>query len=240
MKENNSHNSLDELLLALEHAGRDARRQQELASHIEQLAASDVAVRRRRRNRWLVRVAAAACMVGVTITTVRLLQPAAAPEVAELTVTRPSTVGQPDSAPAQASPRATAKESPIPAQAAPLRSQSVAPAAQVADEVVAEVSSEMPPAVIPLPQPEQVLYAELDRPEALQPQDSSTAMHDEIAEQIARADIGADKEENAIIESSTDARRTPAPRRRLFRRAQPSMMRGSTLPLLSMNFDLDK
>ena len=64
---------LADMLDAIEHAGRDSRRQQQLSSLIDQLAAEEAAVaHHRNRKRWTIAFSAAACIVLFVTTIVRL------------------------------------------------------------------------------------------------------------------------------------------------------------------------
>ncbi len=72
MKTDRQDTDLDQLLEALEHDGRDVRRQQRLAEMIDGLAAADAAAARRTRRLWTVRVAAAACVFFFIATAVRV------------------------------------------------------------------------------------------------------------------------------------------------------------------------
>ena len=72
MKKNSTPPTLEELLASLEHAGRDARRQQQLSEIIERMAAEETAQRRRTVRLWSVRLVAAACLVLFMMTIVRL------------------------------------------------------------------------------------------------------------------------------------------------------------------------
>ena len=64
--------SLQQLLGALEHDGRDARRQRQLAEMIDGLAAKERAEASRVRRMWTVRLAAAACVFFFIATAVRV------------------------------------------------------------------------------------------------------------------------------------------------------------------------
>lgn len=81
MKNNNIHNDksqladkrLAEMLHAIEHAGRDKRRQQQLSILIDQMAAEEAVVAsQRNRKRWTLAISAAACIVLFVTTLVRL------------------------------------------------------------------------------------------------------------------------------------------------------------------------
>ncbi len=81
MKNNNIHNDksqladkrLAEMLHAIEHAGRDKRRQQQLSILINQLATEEAVVAsQRNRKRWTLAISAAACIILFVTTLVRL------------------------------------------------------------------------------------------------------------------------------------------------------------------------
>lgn len=63
MKKSINSPGLEELLASVEHAGRDARRQQQLAEMIGQMAAKEGAAKRRIVRLWTVGIAAAACLL---------------------------------------------------------------------------------------------------------------------------------------------------------------------------------
>lgn len=63
MKKSINSPSLEELLASVEHAGRDARRQQQLSEMIEQMAAQEHAAKRRTVRLWTVGFSAAACLL---------------------------------------------------------------------------------------------------------------------------------------------------------------------------------
>lgn len=89
MKTNNHTPELDELLASLEHAGRDARRREELGAMIDRLSeAESTKPARSVVLLWLPRLAAAACLLFFILTAVRIwLMPvdggAAGPMVAQ-------------------------------------------------------------------------------------------------------------------------------------------------------------
>ena len=71
---NNENNKLDleQLLAEVEHAGRDARRRQELGDMIDRMAAAESRKRGKALRLWTARVAAAACVVFFIVTAVRI------------------------------------------------------------------------------------------------------------------------------------------------------------------------
>lgn len=79
MKKQTEPFTLERLLATVEHAGRDARRQEHLAEMIEQMAVSEakdsntkLATRSHVVRLWTIRIAAAACLVLFIMTAVRL------------------------------------------------------------------------------------------------------------------------------------------------------------------------
>ena len=86
MKKNSTPPTLEELLASVEHAGRDARRQQQLSEMIERMADKEAAARRRTVRLWSVRMVAAACLLLFVLTIIRLwypLQTPAGPQLAQ-------------------------------------------------------------------------------------------------------------------------------------------------------------
>lgn len=72
MKTDRHNTDLEQLLGALEHDGRNARRQQQLADMIDGLAAKEKAAAHRVRRMWTMRIAAAACVFFFIVTAVRV------------------------------------------------------------------------------------------------------------------------------------------------------------------------
>lgn len=67
---------LEELLKAVEHAGRDNRRQQQLSELIDKLASDEAATNRKKVwRRWSIAISAAACLLIFVTTLVRLSTP---------------------------------------------------------------------------------------------------------------------------------------------------------------------
>lgn len=95
MKNTNPTPTLEDLLASVEHAGRDARRQQQLAEMVEGLAAKEAAARRRVVRLWTARIAAAACLLGVIFTIVHYLNLPVASTVPMLAEVQPMGVNRP-------------------------------------------------------------------------------------------------------------------------------------------------
>ena len=72
MKTDKHNMDLEQMLADVEHAGRDARRQQELSAMIDHLAGEDSGVRHHGVWWWVSRVAAAACVLFFISTAVRI------------------------------------------------------------------------------------------------------------------------------------------------------------------------
>ena len=72
MKTDKHNMDLEQLLGTLEHAGRDARRQQELGAMIDRMAATEGSTSRHGFWWWSARVAAAACLIFFISTAVRI------------------------------------------------------------------------------------------------------------------------------------------------------------------------
>lgn len=91
MKKNNDTPTLEQLLASVEHAGRDARRQQQLSEMIERMAAEEASKRHRSVRLWAVRFAAAAAVTLFVVTSVWILtnpSPLAGVQVAQAPVVR--------------------------------------------------------------------------------------------------------------------------------------------------------
>lgn len=91
MKKNNDTPTLEQLLASVEHAGRDARRQQQLSEMIERMAAEEASKRHRSVRLWTVRIAAAATVTLFVVTSVWKLSnpsPSAGEQVAQAPVVR--------------------------------------------------------------------------------------------------------------------------------------------------------
>ncbi len=72
MKTNKTPLDLEQLLTEIEHAGRNARRQEQLAEMIDQLATTEQSKKQRSFWWWTVRVAAAACVFFFISTAIRI------------------------------------------------------------------------------------------------------------------------------------------------------------------------
>ena len=111
MKNTNPTPTLEDLLASVEHAGRDARRQQQLAEMVEGLAAKEAAARRRVVRLWTARIAAAACLLGVIFTIVHYLNRPVASTVPMLAEVQPMGVNR---SPVVKTPEAVQPAAPLP------------------------------------------------------------------------------------------------------------------------------
>ncbi len=231
MKDPKNIPSLDELLSSVEHAGRDARRRQQLAGMIEQMAANEDAARRAKTHRLTLRMLAAACLAGIIITTAYFLAPAAehnTPLLAETKTVQstdtvlateslqPTTAQPGSSTPAMSSPQTHA--APTVDNVEPLLVQGSA--TEVPDAVPEKVETieELAPAM-PI---EEFLYAEA----------TASAESDIAAATEQPAVTVAATEETPVAMNATDSQEAQATRRRsIFRMRQtaPSLMTGTTL-----------
>ena len=98
MKKNNDTPTLEQLLASVEHAGRDARRQQQLSEMIERMAAEEASKRHRSVRLWAVRFAAAAAVTLFVVTSVWILtnpSPLVGVQVAQAPVVRKTKLPMP-------------------------------------------------------------------------------------------------------------------------------------------------
>lgn len=216
MKKNSTPPTLEELLASLEHAGRDARRQQQLSEMIEHMAAIEAAAKRRSVRLWSVRLAAAACLVLFMMTVVRLWYPS--PVAVKQQLAQAPQVQLPKVHMAPAEPRSSAPQtatSPLPTSVSePKPALPLQPVA--ADPILEEVA--LPPIFEPSLPTEQ--YAE-SIPEELPSEElPTTPFQPEVSEAVAQAE-------------PAPAPEAPEQHRSLFRlrRAEPSMMDGNVLAL---------
>lgn len=223
MKTDRPTTDLEQLLDALERDGRDARRQQQLADMIDNLAANEKAAASRVRRMWTMRIAAAACVLFFIVTAARIwfiptTQPAG-PQMAQLEV--PVAVAD-TTAPVQEA---------LPVDAAPTvrpqarrKAVAVKPAEEV--EAVPEefVAEAVPQAVEPQPEALEPLDRDLD---------GTTLPAADPVEELAQpiVSVGAESEPLAQAEPAPE----PEPRRSLlsglFHRAKPSNMDGTMLAI---------
>lgn len=217
MKKNSTPPTLEELLASLEHAGRDARRQQQLSQMIERMAAEEAAAKRRSVRLWSVRLVAAACLLLFMLTLVRLWQPILQQEGPQLAQVPQVQMPKPHMAPAEPR-RATSQPtaSPIPATISKPK-----PALPLQPDVVDPILEEIAPSPIDEPSLLTEQYAEVV-PEELPTEEESPAVPflPETTDAIAQAEPVPEPE-------------TPEQHRSLFRlrMAEPSLMDGNVLAL---------
>lgn len=218
MKKNSTPPTLEELLASLEHAGRDARRQQQLSEMIERMAAEETAQRRRTVRLWSVRLVAAACLVLFMMTIVRLWYPSSVsvePQLAQAPQVQLPKVHMAPAQPGKATPRPAVESRPAtfsPTSPMP----ALPPQPVVADPILEEL--------IPAPIFDELIsseqYAEAD--DATSPEDEQqfpvAPFQPEVSDAVAQAEPAPEPE-------------APAQRRSLFsfRQAEPSMMDGNVL-----------
>ena len=217
MKKNSTPPTLEELLASLEHAGRDARRQQQLSQMIERMAAEEAAAKRRSVRLWSVRLVAAACLVLFMMTIVHLWYPSPVsvePQLAQAPQVQLPKVHMAPAEPHKATPQPVSTTTPIsisePKPALPLQPD-------VADPILEEIA----PSPIDEPSLLSEQYAEVV-PEELPADEESPAVpfQPETTDDIAQAE-------------PAPAPEAPTQHRSLFRlrMAEPSLMDGNVLAL---------
>ena len=214
MKKNSTPPTLEELLASLEHAGRDARRQQQLSEMIERMAAEETAQRRRTVRLWSVRLVAAACLVLFMMTIVRLWYPSSVsvePQLAQAPQVQLPKVHMAPAQPGKASPRPIVESRPATISPKPaLPSQPV-----VAEPILEEL---IPVPIFDEPTPTEQ-YAEAVVDTASDDEQLPIApFQPEVSDAVAQAESAPEPE-------------APAQRRSIFRlrQAEPSMMDGNVL-----------
>lgn len=215
MKKNNDTPTLEQLLASVEHAGRDARRQQQLAEMIERMAAEEASKRHRNVRLWTVRFAAAASVTLFVITSVwrwiDLAQPAGV-QVAQAPVVRKTKLPVPTMEPLRQT--ATAPDKPL---NIPVSKHQATVAMPVLEEqpIVAEAAAVEPVPVFPV-------------------------MEEAIAEAVVQEEpMPTVEEEEPVVtdvESVVMAQSSPTPKPKQERRgffslfrAEPSLMDGTML-----------
>ena len=217
MKKNSTPPTLEELLASLEHAGRDARRQQQLSQMIERMAAEEAAAKRRSVRLWSVRLVAAACLVLFMMTIVRLWYPSPVsvnPQLAQAPQVQLPKVHMAPTEPHKATPQ--------PASTTTTTSISEPkPALPLQPDVADPILEEMAPSPILEPSLPTEQYAE-SVPEELPAEEESPAVpfQPETTDAIAQAE-------------PAPAPEAPTQHRSLFRlrMAEPSLMDGNVLAL---------
>lgn len=214
MKKNNDTPTLEQLLASVEHAGRDARRQQQLSEMIERMAAEEASKRHRSVRLWAVRFAAAAVTLFV-VTSVWILtnpSPLAGVQVAQAPVVRKTKLPVPTMEPLRQAAKAPDKPLNVPVS----KPQATA-ALPIVDEqpIEAEVPTVEPVPVFPV-------------------------MEEAIAEAVVREEPMPTVEEEEPVVTSMEpavmAQSSPTPKPKQERRgffslfrAEPSLMDGTML-----------
>jgi len=213
MKKDNETPTLEQLLASVEHAGRDARRQQQLAEMIERMAAEETVqktTRRRAVGMWTARIAVAATVTLFVTTSIWRWNnnggSAEAPLVAEVPAVRPTVMPLPQTAPIthirQAEP-ASDRHTPKP---------------------ILDIPEQMQPLSI-----EEIF-------ESLQPENIAPELGDQLADLMPESEINS--LQLAPVQPLTQdlAQSEPAPQSNTHKRsifsfmqAEPSMMEGTTL-----------
>ena len=214
MKKNSTPPTLEELLASLEHAGRDARRQQQLSEMIERMAAEETAQRRRTVRLWSVRLVAAACLVLFMMTIVRLWYPSSVsvePQLAQAPQVQLPKVHMAPAQPGKASPRPIVESRPATISPKPaLPSQPV-----VAEPILEEL---IPAPIFDEPAPSEQYAEAVDDTASDDEQLPVAPFQPEVSDVVVQAEPAPEPE-------------APAQRRNIFRlrQAEPSMMDGNVL-----------
>ena len=216
MKKNSTPPTLEELLASLEHAGRDARRQQQLSQMIERMAAEEAVAKRRSVRLWSVRLVAAACLVLFMMTIVHLWYPSPVSVEPQLAQAPQVQLPKPHMAPAE-----PYKATPHPASTTPPTTiNEPKPALPLQPDVADPILEEIAPSPIIEPSLPTEQYAESVTEELPTEELSATPFQPETSDDIAQAE-------------PAPAPEAPTQRRSLFRlrMAEPSMMDGNVLAL---------
>lgn len=215
MKKNNDTPTLEQLLASVEHAGRDARRQQQLSEMIERMAAEEASKRHRSVRLWAVRFAAAAAVTLFVVTSVWILtnpSPLVGVQVAQAPVVRKTKL-------------------PMPTME-PLRQAATAP------DIPLNVSVSKPQATVAMPVvEEQPVGAEVP---AVEPVPDFPVMEVTIVEAVVQEEpMPTVEEEEPVVtnmEPAVMAQSSPTPKPKQERRgffslfrAEPSLMDGTML-----------
>ena len=214
MKKNSTPPTLEELLASLEHAGRNARRQQQLSEMIERMAAEEAAAKRRSVRLWSVRLVAAACLVLFMMTIVHLWYPSPVSVEPQLAQAPQVQLPKPHMAPAE-----PYKATPHPASTTPPTTiNEPKPALPLQPDVADPILEEIAPSPIIEPSLPTEQYAESVTEELPTEELSATPFQPETSDDIAQAE-------------PAPAPEAPTQRRSLFRlrMAEPSMMDGNVL-----------
>ncbi len=227
MKKNNSTPTLEELLGQVEHAGRDARRQQQLSQMIEQLAAEETAAKRSTFKKWALRAVAATVTLFVVTSVWQWSRndTPSAPTVAQAPVVRPTEPRLPQTAPMPAT--TTTTPSAVKVSKAPATLSQPAP--MVAEEVQTlepetPTVTETPEAIIETLKLEEPTWTQESHLAELTPSDNTSDSQEEVP---------VDTPATTPKETADNPSDKPSdrPKRSIFSffEAEPSLMEGTTL-----------
>ncbi len=227
MKKNNDTPTLEELLGQVEHAGRDARRQQQLSQMIEQMAAEETAAKRSTFKKWALRAVAATVTLFVVTSVWQWShnEIPSAPNVAQAPVMRPTEPRLPQTAPMPAP--TTATPSAVKVIKAP--TTLAQPAPMVAEEVQTlepetPTVTETPEAIMETLKQEEPIWAHESHLAELTPSGNTSYTQEEVPVDTPIA----------IPEKTTKTtadKPSDRPKRSIFSffEAEPSLMEGTTL-----------
>ena len=218
MKTDKHNMDYEQMLATLEHAGRDARRQQELSAMIDRLAGEESG-KRRTALWWVSRVAAAACVLFFIVTAIRIWfipTENGAPLVAEAEVPEVVLPTEP----------ATAVETaPVAAQTPRVRVKPVTVQPAVVDEQEALIVVE-----------EYLVEEVVEEEPPVEEQEEEPVINQ--IEVLAQPVVSVAQTAEPTPEETTPAKSAKPARRSifssLFRPAEPSLMEGTTLALLQL------
>lgn len=214
--------SLQQLLGTLEQAGRDARRQQQLADMIDGLAAKEKAAAHRMRRMWTMRIAAAACVLFFIVTAVRVwfipTEQTVEPQVARAEAPVADTVApMPEARPATTTPAPSLSHK----RKAAMPKPSVESAA-MPEELLVEAAPQQP-----VPQPTEPEPQAIDQ-EPVYAQSTESPI-DSIAQPVSSLVAGPEPLAQATPEAEPQPRRSLW--KSLFGRTAPSEMDGTMLAI---------
>ena len=218
--------NMEDLLSDVEHAGRDARRQQELGDMVDRLAASESG-KQHGFWWWSTRVAAAACVLFFISTAVRIWfipSDSARPEVAEALIpTQPPIVAD------SVLPIAPAANAIKPAGIRRIASSPVVTTPSSLEETAAEDEPVVP--MVEEFMAEEFTVEQESLSDSLDTEDSLTNTIDDLVSPIVS--IACEPQTEPQTEAPHEKRERRSFLASLFRPAEPSLMDGTTLTLLS-------
>lgn len=221
MKKNNSTPTLEELLNSVEHAGRDARRREQLAEMIERMAAEEAAQKAAQHHTvrmWTTRIAVAATVTLFVTTSIwrwgNREVTSEAPLVAQAPIVRPTVMPLPQTAPITRIPQST-----------PASNRHNA-----TPQVIATTTQDMPEQLEP------ISFEEIF--ESLRLENNAPELGDQLADLMPESTLdslllepGQPMPQN--LAQSESAPQSSSRKRGIFSfmQAEPSMMDGTTLAL---------